>query len=318
MSTGYEDKMKINGVMKMKIHIKVIAAILFLGLFSANAQEEESAELYLEEYTDEFQEVFFEALKQKGIENYDKAINLFLECKQMDPDGNFIDHELAKVYLAEKEYVSALEYAIEALTSEPENFWFLNTIVEVLHKQGRPITDISERIPYQQDKLKENLALIYYKRRNYNEALRILKELEGSSFTEDLTSKIRDSIDQVKKSVPEKQADPLSNANDPLSEYKGRLEKLLNDESYQELENVAAEALELFPSQPYFYYMMGKALSLNKKYTEATRVLESALDFLLDDRELADNIYGELANAYRALGNLTKANMYLSKIKDGS
>lgn len=44
--------------------------------YQACAQEEESAEISLELYSDEFQEYFFEALKQKGIENYDKAINL--------------------------------------------------------------------------------------------------------------------------------------------------------------------------------------------------------------------------------------------------
>ena len=37
---------------------------------------EDSSEVFLEEYSDTFQENFFEALKQKGIENYDKAINL--------------------------------------------------------------------------------------------------------------------------------------------------------------------------------------------------------------------------------------------------
>ena len=84
------------------------------------------------------------------------------------------------------------------------------------------------------------------------------------------------------------------------------------------MEEVASEALELFPSQPYFYFILGKAQIQNNKASEATRVLESALDFLLDDAELADDIYRELANAYRALGNLNKSNMYLSKIKNGS
>jgi hypothetical protein len=45
--------------------------------------EEESAAVSLEAYTDEFQEHFFEALKQKGIENYDKAINELLVCRQL-------------------------------------------------------------------------------------------------------------------------------------------------------------------------------------------------------------------------------------------
>ena len=66
-------------------------------------QEEESSEVFLEEYTDKFEETFFEALKQKGIENYDRAINLLLECKAMEPFDATIDHELAKAYFSDKE-----------------------------------------------------------------------------------------------------------------------------------------------------------------------------------------------------------------------
>lgn len=303
--------------MKWRIHILIFILVLFHTNQMTYSQEEESAEVYLDEYTDEFQELFFEALKQKGIENYDKAINLLLECKQLDAQNKVLDHELAKVYLAEKDYISALEYGLAALVSEPENFWYLNTLVEILRGQNRAVSTIKDRIPYQNRILKENLALIYYKQRNYDEALQILLEIEKSTFTEDLSAKINASIDQAKKSAP-KQPETQDSSPDPLTEYRLQFEDLLAAENYVKLEEVATEALEMFPSQPYFYYMKGKALSLNKKTSEATLVLEMALDFLLDDIKLSNDIYTELANAYRALGNLTKANMYLSKIKDGS
>ena len=35
----------------------------------------------LGDVSDGFQTAFFEAIKQKGIENYDKAINLLVKCK---------------------------------------------------------------------------------------------------------------------------------------------------------------------------------------------------------------------------------------------
>jgi hypothetical protein len=59
-------------------------------------------------------------------------------------------------------------------------------------------------------------------------------------------------------------------------------------------------------------------LNRSGKQKEATEVLETALDFLIDDIELGNNIYRELANVYTFLGNSSKANMYLSKIKSGS
>ena len=303
---------------KMKLSFRIIWIItgLILGQFFSFAQEEESAELYLEDYTDEFQEAFFEALKQKGIENYDKAINLFLDCKRLEPANTVVDYELAKVYLLEKNYVSALEYSLESVVSEPENYWYLNMLIDILRSQGRSADEVKDRIPYNNETLKENLALIYYKRRDYNNALEVLKELKNVSFADKLESKIKDSIDQVSRKAAEKK--PEVQAEDPFGTYKLQLERLLSEQNYVQMEEMAAEALEMFPSQPYFYYMMGKALAMNNKNSEATKVLESALDFLLDETDLSNDIYRELSNAYRALGNLNKANMYLSKIKNGS
>ena len=295
-----------------------IFLVLALISFSGISQEEESAEVYLEEYSDQFQEVFFEALKQKGIENYDKAINLFLECKQLDPENEAIDHELAKVHLLEKNFVPALESAIPALNAEPDNFWYLHTMVEILRAQGRSVSEVKDRIPYDSYELKKNLALIYYRQRNYNEALSVLKEMKDSRFRVALSAKIRDSIEQLKNTATEKQLDQPAVSEDPLGRYKERLQMLFSQEEYQKLEEESTEALELFPTQPYFYYMKGKAMVRNNKAAEAVEVLESALDFLLDDLELNNQIYTELARTYNILGNPTKANMYLSKVKDGS
>ena len=303
----------------MRLSFRIIIFILgfFLMQMSSFAQEEESAEVYLDEYTDEFQEAFFEALKQKGIENYDKAINLFLDCKRLEPENTVVDYELAKVYLVEKNLVSALEYSLASLNSEPDNYWYLSTLLDILQGQGRSLSEFKERIPYDNETLKENLALLYYRRSNYDSALAVLKEIKDAAFADKLTSQIRDSLDQISQPIEGKKA-PEIVADDPLGLYKQQLDGLLSKQEYVNMERIAEEALEMFPAQPYFYYMLGKAQLMNNKAREATRVLESALDFLLDDTELTNDIYRELSNAYKALGNLNKANMYLSKIKNGS
>ena len=305
--------------MKMEFRILVFILILVLGhMISFAQEEEESAEIFLEEYTDQFQEVFFEALKQKGIENYDRAVNLLLECKQMDPENTVLDYELAKIYLIQKNFVSALEYSLTSVTSEPENFWYLNTLIDILKAQGRSVAELKERISYENESLKENLALIYYNRRDYNAALLLLKEIEDTSFSQNLSSKIKDSLDLAAKAKANEPREAEVKSENPLDLYRERLEKFLAERNYDEMEILANEALELFPSQPYYYYMLGKALAMNNKPREASRVLESALDFVLDNNELSNNIYRELSNAYKALGDLNKANMYLSKIKNGS
>jgi len=305
----------------MKFGLKWVIYISGIFIFSqlSYAQEEESSEVFLEDYTDEFQETFFEALMQKGIENYDKAINLFLKCKNLDSTYNVVDFELAKSYLANKQYVVAQQYGIDALNSEPDNFWYLDVVVEILQKQGNNIEIIKEQISFDNSKLKKNLALIYFQRKSYQESLDILKELKDSSFKETLSRKIKDSLDSP-KSVDEIKQAPSAQSTDlnPLLKFKEEIGELIRIKNYTSLIIKADAALEEFPSQPYFYYAKGMGLNKNGKQKEAISELENALDFLIDDIELGNNIYRELANAYTILGNSSKANMYLSKIKSGS
>ena len=293
-----------------------------IALFAQEQPEinvEESAEVFLEEYTDEFQEYFFEALKQKGIENYDKAINLLLECKRMDAESSVVDHELANVYLADKQYIQARQYGLEALLSDPSNYWYLNTLVEVIEKQGGSIESLENEMPYGNELLKENLALIYFKNKKYETALNILSDMKKSVFSEELSLKIKDSLHRIEEQVLTKQPENTRTATeDPLEGYRLQISDLIQKKDFAALLKASGEAMETFPSQPYFYYANGLALNKSSNPNQAIQVLESALDYLLDDADLADNIYRELAEAHRSLGNTSKANMYLSKIKSGS
>lgn len=279
-----------------------------------HAQEEESAAVSLEELTDEFQEHFFEGLKQKGIENYDKAVNSFLECKRLDSQNPVVDHELAKASLAAGQAIQALEYAIMALNTDPGNFWYLETLYASVQQQGATMDAIADRIPFDNPVLREHLAGLYFNNKEYQNAMELLKGLEPSASTHRLASKIGDSLAPLQ--APE--AAPIEEEVNPLEAYRRELEELLERSAYEILEERAAEALERFPSFPYFYYVQGLVKVQNKQYQAAVSVMEEGLDYLFDDPVLADKMYKALATAYTALGNISKANMYLSKIKSGS
>ncbi|WP_396591140.1 tetratricopeptide repeat protein [Allomuricauda sp. R78024] len=301
---------------------RLIGTYIFISLFSfwTYAQEEEqSAEVFLEEYTDEFQESFFEALKQKGIQNYDRAIDLFLECKRLDSSNSVIDYELAKAYFLDKQYIQAQEYAVDALKAKPMDFWYLETLLRVLEKQGTSIDVIQQQLPFSNNKLQENLAVFYFKKRKYNDALKVLEGLGNSKFATDLTLKINDSIQRVNEKLttavkPEK---TVQKEDGPIAQYQSQIEGLLVRGDFKNMEEVSKEALDSYPLQPYFHYAYGTALNRTSKSTKAVEVLESALDYLLDDVSLANKIYAELSKAYTAIGNASKANEYLNKIKTG-
>ena len=309
--------------MKKTRHIVLLSIGLVLMLHQGMAQDqeinvEESAEVFLEEYSDAFQENFFEALKQKGIENYDKAINLLLECKLIDPNNHVVDHELAKVYFVDKQYISAQDYAISALLSEPANLWYLDTLVNAIQMQGSSLDQMDIDIPYENSKLQENLALIYFRQKNYQKALTVLRRIKKSTFTMDLSAKINDSISrsEVKKN---QEVIPIETEikENPIEELKGQMAELMVQNKNVELVDLSGEAMENYPSQPYFYYVNGYALNKISNHKEAVEVLEAALDYMLDDVPLLNKIYQELVDAHTALNNSSKANMYLRMIKPG-
>ncbi|CAM4136245.1 tetratricopeptide repeat protein [Zobellia nedashkovskayae] len=312
------------------MNISSIISTFFWGMLfvsiTINAQEtpevaeNQSAEVFLDDYSDDFQEKFFEALKQKGIENYDRAINLMLVCKQLDDKNYVVDHELAQLYLKEKQYAVAEPYALTALLAEPENLWYTNTYVEILQKQQKSVEGYKAQLPFDNAKFKENLALVYYRKGRAKAAQSTLKETPESSFTQQLSVKVEDLIAAQEAAIKSSSFTVTNESraeSGSFEQYKARIQGMLRTNNFLALDQVAGEALESYPSQPYFYYALGYAFNKKAKPRDAIEALETGLDYLVGDIALANKIYQELADAYNSVNNSVKANMYLRKIKPG-
>ncbi len=297
-------------------------AIILMGTMVVSgdlyAQEEESAAISLEDNTDVFQELFFEALKQKGIENYGKAINALLKCKQMEATNDVVDHELAKTYKMNNQLVLAEESAKEAIINQPENLWYLYTLLEIMELQGSDLNRIKDQIPYNNARLKENLAQIYFEKKSYDRSSEVLKDLRSSKFTKELAARIKDSLQQEFSEEKKLPGNGNIEKPNPVTKLINELAVLIQDEDFETLNQKAEEALESYPTQPFFYYAKGMSLNRIAKNSEAVDFLTMGLDFIIENDELLQNFYVELARAHNALGETTKANMYLSKIKNGS
>ena len=68
----------------------------------------------------QFESLFFDGIKEKAVENYDKAITIFKKCKEIKPEEGIIYVELAKSYaalenyaMAEKSFKASLKYLPE-------------------------------------------------------------------------------------------------------------------------------------------------------------------------------------------------------------
>lgn len=304
--------------MKKALLVWMVMGASFLVHYDTYAQEEqESADVYLEEYTDEFQESFFEALKQKGIQNYDRAVDLFLKCKQLEPNNSVVDYELAKAYMLDKKYVQAQEYAIEALLSEPTDYWYLDNLLTILEKQGSPVETIKQKIPYGNKKLQQNMAVSLFKMKKYGEASKVLDDIENSQLKSELNRKINDSLQQDRKPEIAPVVESETDLDDPVAKLKAGMEQLIAASEFKKLLSDSQEALDAYPLQPYFYYAYGTALNNTGNPNKGIEVLESGLDYLLDDEGLKNKIYKQLSEGYSKIGDTQKANEYLNKINSG-
>ena len=78
--------------------------VLFLGILFvphlnyAQVDFNKTPDDDLGDNADEFQELFYEALKQKGIENYDRSAEAFLKCIALDDAVPVLYFELGKNY----------------------------------------------------------------------------------------------------------------------------------------------------------------------------------------------------------------------------
>ena len=129
---------------------------------------------------DEFQEHFFEALKQKGIENYDRAVDALQKCLNLDSKKPVIYFELGKNYNKLKNYGAAEDALRKAISMQPDNEWFLDELYDVYFQQddiNNAIKTIKQLVKYHPD-YKEDLATLYVREEKYKQALDILDELD--------------------------------------------------------------------------------------------------------------------------------------------
>ena len=146
--------------------------------------------------TDEFQELFYEALKEKAIENYDKAITALQKCIEIDDSRSILFFELGKNYNKLKNFGAAEDALKKAVSIEPDNEWFLDELYESYAQQkdyDKAIKTIKQLVKYHPD-YKEDLASLYVRTKKYKEAIKVLDELDLEVGVSDSRDRLRNQI----------------------------------------------------------------------------------------------------------------------------
>jgi tetratricopeptide (TPR) repeat protein len=159
---------------------KIILVSLLLGMFCfpasllAQAEPEDIAS-----NEDKFQDSFYEALRQKGIENYDKAIEALEKCQKEQPNNATVFFELGKNYFYLKNYEKAYEAYENATKIDPKNRWFWHGMYDVAYETkdyNKSITLVQKLIEFN-DSYKEDLVSLYMYTNQYDKALSLINEL---------------------------------------------------------------------------------------------------------------------------------------------
>ncbi|MBY0487823.1 MAG: tetratricopeptide repeat protein [Flavobacteriaceae bacterium] len=441
---------------------KIVLFSFFFGTFFVPAillaQTEPKDTLALAE--NKFEESFYESLKQKGIQNYDKAVDALEKCQNLQPNNAVVYFELGKNYLAYKKYPQAYENFEKATKIDPTNRWFWNGMYDVTYETqdyNKSIAIVQKLIEFKPD-FKEDLVSLYMNTQQFDKALDLINELNetvGKSEKRELYKAdiLRDTkyqgsekanlIDKIKKN-PKDEANYIaliymysqSNQEEKALEVAKQLEKeiptsdwaqvslfkfhlnnndgakaakamnivfasdkidkkikhrMLNEfllftrnnpqydkelekaisyfdndkevkvakeigkfyqskndwnnaikyyemhlksanddmdtillllqaytesQQFDKLVKVSEQQMQLFPTQPQLYYYNGLANNQLKNYKKAKDVLESGMDFIIDDVILEINFNLQLGEAFNGLGDMKKKDSYFSRANE--
>ncbi|MDG1571439.1 hypothetical protein OZ410_03870 [Robiginitalea sp. M366] len=294
----------------------MLLACMLAGRVS-HAQDIPSAELFLEAYTDAFQEAFFEALREKGIENYDRARDLLYECQKMEPDNPVVDHELARVLAAAQQWDAAREHALAAVKARPEEYWYLHTLMRVLQARHQTEKEI-QGVPLEQPAVRENLARWYVEQEKGKEAQAYLEGLPETGSIQALRQRAAQ-LATVPELAADTPAQQVIEKTAPSEDEQWVLEltTLEQEQAWPALLARATEAVERYPLQPQFYFFRGLALLELDRASEALVELETGESLLLEPGAWGIRMYQALEKAHRLLGHPEKAKWYADKIKTG-
>ena len=150
--------------------------------------------------TDAFQENFFEALKQKGIENYELALNALRKAeKATDNDPKLeavVAFEKAKNLTELKQFEEAEASFKEVLKTEPKRLDVLESLYDLYYQKNdynAAIPLVEQLVEFDED-YKEDLANLYSRTRQFDKAIAVLDDLDETLGESDYRNALRAQI----------------------------------------------------------------------------------------------------------------------------
>ncbi len=302
---------------------------------------------------DEFQELFFEALKQKGTENYQRAADALLKCINLRSSEPVLYYELGKNYNKLKNFGAAEDALKKAISKEPDNEWFLDELYDVYIQQddiNKAIKTIKQLVKYHPEDYKQDLAALYIKAKEYKNALGVLDELDKEFGV----NKDRDILRNQIYNITGKDKDRIENLEERLKKepdnemnYLNLIYRYSETDQKDKAFKIAQQLLEFNPNSQLVHLALYKFYLDNNETENAihsmkivltssdinpdakTKVLNDFVNFVSSHPEYEPDLvevttmvgndnssktHLELAQYYLKIGDKTKALSYFEEV----
>ena len=127
-----------------------------------------------------FQTHFYEALKQKALENYSKAIDALVICNSLNSTESAVFHELGTNYFKLKQFENSEFNFQKAIALDKGNFWYKESLYHLYINQNRFEEAIVALQPLllRHPDYKQDLVNLYLEAGRYDDALDVLDDLD--------------------------------------------------------------------------------------------------------------------------------------------
>jgi len=248
-----------------------------------------------------FQQAFFKALSQRGIENYDKSVDILTQLEREHSEKPVIYFQLGLNYFDLERFSLALENLEKADELKPDDYNIQEAIFKV-YEQQKNYTEAINYAKYLTTKNAEYyeiLANLYLITEQYEEALKALSkadELQGFDVHKDKLREIifkeynqpKVAIAYYKKRITQEPYNPLNNYS--LVEF------FIADENFEEALTTSNNALETHPRFTRYYVLQ----TLIHIELEQIDLALKALENVVKDKFLEENYKVEAINSFKS------------------
>lgn len=244
-----------------------------------------------------FEEWFYDSLKDKALENYDKAIINLDKCLDQQPENAIINHELGRNYFLWKQYTTAEKYFIKATEIDPKNKWYWIDLYEVYYetKNFPKGIDILFKIIPLDSNYKNDLLSLYMYTRQFDKALVLLNELDDTEGKTERRNQYRYEITrQTQGSAPSNDLEKAIDSNPTIEEnYLSLIQKYSDAGQDQKTIEIAQKLEKNIPNSDWAQVFLLKYYIDNNLSEKAIKGIDKVFGGQKIDKKIKYKMYNQ-------------------------